>query len=333
MTTSQPTAPWHHPTPARFFAALLAVQVFLFLSERFDWVPFNEKKGRTVLIAVGVVGMAVLVMLVWGLVCLCLRRRFQFGVRSLLVFLVAVSVPLSWFAWEMQKARRQKDAVEAIAKAGGWVMYDYQFDGRGNWLDERDEAEPMTPARLRKLFGNDFFAKVVLVNCGSTGFDDNDAKHLRELTNLKVLDLSRTQITNKGLVHLETMTELEGLDLSGTQVTDHGFAYLKEMTKLDTLILEDTQISDQGLVHLKRMTRLDQLWLGGTQISDAGLRHLSGLGKLESLSLYRTQISDAGLDDLARLTNLHYLIIYQTKITKEGADKLKRALPNCEIHP
>jgi hypothetical protein len=75
------------------------------LSERFQWFPFNEHKGRTVLIAVGVVGVAIVVMLVWGVVCLLLRRRFQFGVRSMLVFLVAVSVPLGWFAWEMQRAR------------------------------------------------------------------------------------------------------------------------------------------------------------------------------------------------------------------------------------
>jgi hypothetical protein len=45
---------------------LLAVQVFLLLSERFRRFAFNDKKGWTVLIAVGLVGLAVLVMLVWG---------------------------------------------------------------------------------------------------------------------------------------------------------------------------------------------------------------------------------------------------------------------------
>ena len=99
MTAPRPNRRWYHPTPARFFIGLLAVQVLLFLSEHFQWFPFNEQKGWTVLIAVGVVGLAVVVMLLRGVVSLCLRRRFQFGVRSLLLFLVAVSVPLGWFAW------------------------------------------------------------------------------------------------------------------------------------------------------------------------------------------------------------------------------------------
>jgi hypothetical protein len=72
---------WYHLTPAQFFPGLLAVQVFLVLSEPFQWFAFNQKKGWTVLIAVGVVGCAILVMFVWGPVCLCLRRRFQFWRR------------------------------------------------------------------------------------------------------------------------------------------------------------------------------------------------------------------------------------------------------------
>jgi len=109
MVTSKPNHRWYHLTPDRFFVGLLVVQVFLFLSDRFKWFTFNEHKGWTVLIAVGVVCCAVLVMLMWGIICLCLRWRFQFSFQSLLLFLVVVSVPLGWFAWEMQKARQQRE--------------------------------------------------------------------------------------------------------------------------------------------------------------------------------------------------------------------------------
>jgi hypothetical protein len=124
LTTATPNRRWYHLTPDRFVVGLLVVQVFLLLSERFEWFAFNEKKGWTVLIAVGVVGLAVLVTLGWGLICLLLRQRFQFGFRSLLVFFVAASVPLGWLAWEMQKARRQREAVETILELGGIVNYD-----------------------------------------------------------------------------------------------------------------------------------------------------------------------------------------------------------------
>jgi hypothetical protein len=79
MTPPTPKHRWYHLTPDRFFIGLLVVQVLLFLSDRFDWLPFNEQRGWTVLIALGLVGLVILLMLAWGLVCLCLRRRFQFG--------------------------------------------------------------------------------------------------------------------------------------------------------------------------------------------------------------------------------------------------------------
>jgi hypothetical protein len=147
MTIPMPNHRWYHLTPDRFFAGLLGVQVFLFLSEQFQWFWFNEHKGWTVLIAVGVIGLAVLVMLVWGLVCLCVRRRFQFSFRSLLVFSVAVSVPMGWFAWEVRRARRQRKAVEAILEAGEAVYYDFHYGENGDWRG----GKPPAPTWLRKL--------------------------------------------------------------------------------------------------------------------------------------------------------------------------------------
>jgi hypothetical protein len=43
------------------------------------------------------------------------------------MFLVAVSVPLGWFAWEMQRAIPQREAVWAIVNLGGEVSYDYEL--------------------------------------------------------------------------------------------------------------------------------------------------------------------------------------------------------------
>ena len=44
---------------------------------------------------------------------------------------------------------------------------------------------------------------------------DNDLAHLEELTALKGLDLSDTQVSDAGLVHLERLTDLNNLDLAG----------------------------------------------------------------------------------------------------------------------
>ena len=41
-------------------------------------------------------------------------RLVRFSLRTLFVFVVLLSVPLGWFAWEMQRARRQREAVERV---------------------------------------------------------------------------------------------------------------------------------------------------------------------------------------------------------------------------
>jgi Leucine-rich repeat (LRR) protein len=314
MTTPNPNHRSYHPTPARIFIGLLAVQVLLFLSERFQWFAFNEHKGWTVLIAVGVVGVAVLVMLLWFGVCLLLRWRFQFSFRSLLLFVVAVSVALGWFAWEMQRARRQREAVERILEAGGNMWYDYDYDAKVT----------LGPAWLRKSLGDDFFHEVVLVHLVSTGFDDNGARHLRELRNVKYLFLSNTQITDKALAHLLGMTELTDLNLDNTHITDNGLARLAKMTNLKALSLSSTAITNAGLAHLEGMSGLEELWLGNTQVTDDGLVHLEGLANLERLFLDQ-QLMVPGPGQLVLVERT------ESQITDKGVKKLRQALPNCHI--
>jgi hypothetical protein len=101
MTDPTPTRCRFYPPPAWLIFGLLVVEGLLWLSERYRWFSFNEKKGWTVLIGVAVVG---LVMLGWFLVSLIFRWRFQFSIRSLLVLAVAVALPFSWMAVEMKRS-------------------------------------------------------------------------------------------------------------------------------------------------------------------------------------------------------------------------------------
>jgi hypothetical protein len=50
-------------TPDRLLIALLAMEGFLLLSERFRWFAFNEHKGWTVLICLTTVGAGFVLML------------------------------------------------------------------------------------------------------------------------------------------------------------------------------------------------------------------------------------------------------------------------------
>jgi hypothetical protein len=126
---------------------------------------------------------------------------------------------MSWFAVKLEKARRQKEAVEVIRELGGHVAYDY------NVIYSR--AEPPVAPWLRELFGDDFFFDVVFVCVFSEDCGDDEAVYLKRLTNLKVLCVG-TAMTDAGLEHLKSLTNLFDLVIDGTEVTPEGVKKLQE---------------------------------------------------------------------------------------------------------
>jgi len=308
------------PTPLVY--GLLGVEGLLWLSERYTWFWFNEKKGWTVLIAVAVVGVAMLVMLGWFIVALVFRWRFQFSIRSLFLLTVAVAIPCSWLAVEMKAARGQKDAVAALAKDarwGDWTTYDYQCSPPG--------SEPRGSVWLQTLLGTDFFNDVIEVSI------ETDAKIdlLPAFPRLQSLILDHSQITDAGLGYCPGLHRLRTLSLRGTRITDEGMMSIVDSVQLEALWLDDTQITDAGLARLAALTQLESLWLYGTQITDKGLAYLARMTKLEELVIDDTQVSDAGLEYLTGLSHLRLLHLNGTKATDAGVKKLQQALPNCEI--
>jgi Leucine-rich repeat (LRR) protein len=288
---------WFCLTPGWLVVGLLVVEGLLWLSERFQWFAFNSQKGWTVLIAVAVVGVAMMVMPLSLFASLLFRRRFQFSIRSLLLLVVAVAIPCSWLAVEMQAAEKQRQAADKIRNMEGQVSYDC-----GPILP-RSVVVPDGPVWLRRLLGNDFFNDSV----NALLFGDTEMEWLEGLPNLQLLSLGGNTMTDAGLRHLDGLTQLRLLSL--------GF----------------TRVSDAGLQHLERLTRLQVLSLSETNITDSGLQHLRGLTRLETLYLEHTQITDTGLETLKRLTRLQHLELGSTKVTDEGVKHLQQALPKCEI--
>jgi len=192
-----------------------------------------------------------------------------------------LSVGLGWFALKMREAERQRKAVEAIRAAHGQVFYDYEFDEED--ILRLDMADPPTPAWLRRLVGDDFFADVV-----EAGFNVVSARRVDEAV----------------LEHINGLPHLHSLDLCSTQVTDAALENLKGLTDLEILNLSRTHVTDAGVKHLKGLRNLACLDISGTQITDAGLEHLKGLSKLEYLRLQSsvdgTQAKDEGIEKLRK---------------------------------
>jgi hypothetical protein len=197
------------------------------------------------------------------------RRYLRLNVRGLIVLVLVIGAGLGWI---VRQAHVQRDAVAAITRAGGSVMYDWE------WRDayHTPGGKPWAPRWLADLVGVDYFGHVTYVslNSSSTATDASIAQ-LGLLSRLQVLDLDKSSVSDAGLAHLTGLTNLSLLDLRGTQVTDSGLAYLKGLTSLSILYLSDTQVTDSGLPHLKALTKLYIVLVDHTQVTDAGMQELS----------------------------------------------------------
>jgi len=184
MTAPESKRRWYRPTPGRLVALLLIVEGLLWVSGWFQWLP----KGYTVLLAVASVGVVLVTMLLWFLVALVFRLRFQFTLRTMLVLTVAVALPFSWLAVEMKRAREQRDLVDEIQKGGGNVIYDWRLDTNHAFLPN---AQPKRPLWLRDLLEDDFFGEVASVYfVGSLSqFTEARQGRLRRLNQIKRLML------------------------------------------------------------------------------------------------------------------------------------------------
>ena len=154
-----------------------------------------------------------------------LRRHLRVSLKTMMVLVVILAVPL---AWGVNRAREQRRAVAAVKKYGGWVHYDYEFVG-GKLTPGQ---EPWAPRWMRSLLGDEFFQEIAYV---SLVYDSTGGKR-REITNfapcddifaqlagqsgIKQLLLQRTQATDRGLEHVGRMTGLEVALYLGCRV-DH----------------------------------------------------------------------------------------------------------------
>jgi len=303
---------WYHFTPDRFLLGLLLAIGFLLLSEWFCWFPFNERKGWTVLLAIALVGAELAIMLLWFIGAMILRRRFQFSIRSLLVLVVVVAIPCSWFMTKLREARKIRETAAAIRKAEGWVEYYFSL---GDELGAVPCDGPPGPAWLRDLVGVEFLAEITEagqrmhtgIRVTDDLIDDEEMALLGSCAEIKALHLGGSDITNDGLKHIVGMTKLEYLTLHYTQITDEGLEHLRGLSKLSRLNLSDTSVGDRGIKHIEGLENLRELWLDNTRLTDDGLKHLEGL------------------------RNLHTLSLPHDECTQAGVEKLQRALPDCEI--
>ena len=190
------------------------------------------------------------------------RRFMRFSVRGMIVIVLLVG---GWLGWIVRGARIQRDAVAEIRNAGGFVLYNWQWNN-GSVI----KGKPWVPEWLIEAVGVDYFGRVTAV-AGSDVSEDVLA-HVGKLDQVQNLEMRASEEMTDGCVaHLRGLTNLVELNLFSSHVTDAGLVHLKGLTGLKELDLAYTRITDQGVVHLEGLTKLAKLDLSYTHVTNAGL--------------------------------------------------------------
>jgi hypothetical protein len=142
-------------------------------------------------------------------------RYLWFVVRVLIILVLVLGI---WLVWIVHLAQVQHEAVAAIEKDGGTVLYDWEWNN-GHSVPG---GQPRAPRWLVAQIGVDFFGHVTAVKSRSPSL-----AQVRRLTGLQTLHVISLPVSDDELEHLKGLTNLSELDLRGTQVSDAGAKELR----------------------------------------------------------------------------------------------------------
>lgn len=155
---------------------------------------------------------------------------------------------------------------------------------RDGILDLHKVTVPDTERFLKELVSSAVEAGVRAVFCTGFPLYDQHLAILAKLRSVTVLGLMATQIRGVGLSHLRNMSELKVLDLTACPLTGEGLETVSQCPSLLTLRLGMSTVPLEKLQALQS-SRLEELELTDLPLSDKQFAALLELPMLERLLL------------------------------------------------
>jgi hypothetical protein len=278
-----------------------------------------------------------------------LPERFwpRFGLRTLLVLVLAYCCALTWYGMRWRWIEEQQEILASLDRLQPGVVMngsdvvvltlkgtevrddDLRNVGRLTALEVLDlEYTKITDAGVRHLAGLKHLRNLSI---GGTKITDESLRTIGKLSTLEDLLMESTAVGDDGVAYLSDLRNLRSLDLGKTKVGDDGLAQLGSLQQIRRLYLAETRVTDRGLQHLRHHEQLRFLGLNNTTVSDAGMPDLAQLAQLETLWLHETDVTDAGLASLHGMNSLQQLELMRTAVTDAGVADLQSHLPNLRV--
>lgn len=142
---------------------------------------------------------------------------------------------------------------------------------------------------------------------------------LGALRRLERLYLDGTYLDDADLSNYGNLTQLRVLHVAQTNISDNSFDVLRGFSRLDELTVGDTRVT--SAITKIDLPHLNTLSLVGLELHDSDLASLTHLTALVTLDLSATEITDPIA--LSALPNLRLLGVAETKLSKAGLESLK----------
>jgi hypothetical protein len=178
------------------------------------------------------------------------RRWGRFVIGVVLVLLSAYPLHIGGGWWREQSVSRTNPFIGfSLHRTGPALLVDRLPDGPRQFFDRVTEVYTLDVKTL--LAVSQRLRHLRLIYAAGAPVTDADLVHMRGLSKLEDLNLSRTQVTDAGLVHLNGLLNLRMLYLRYVHVTDGGLDHLKNLPELRFLDLYGTQVTDEGVAKLQ----------------------------------------------------------------------------------
>ncbi len=157
------------------------------------------------------------------------------------------------------------------------------------------------------------------------GRGDKGLTYLSRFTNLRYVDLDRSEVSDRGLKSLKNLSRLEAIAAFGTSIDGSAFKEMGRMESVTDLRLPNTNPKLEELKNIPTtFPNLTNLNLSRTRINNTVMPAISRLSHLERLDISNNSyLTDEAIEHILKLKHLRMLELSDTCITARGLAKLK----------
>jgi hypothetical protein len=218
----------------------------------------------------------------------------RFRLRTLLLSMIVLAVPLGWVRWRSDYAQKQRLAVEEMERARFTAFYDYKFIPAGDRNGDYD-YDPSTPVPgpewLRAILGDYFFADVIVVAGKNPRVTGETLSPLRFFRKIEELSLITDEVSDAGWEEIAQLKSLQDLNIRNIgscagNVTDAKIRLLIRLPKLKHISLRLPEaVTDESIRYFGDMRSLEELRIFGSAITDEGEKQLRELLPAASIEI------------------------------------------------